>query len=178
MSKIFHPLLALIASATDKELAKYVEYLKHENKIMRARVPGQIHTKPAEQERLTVATFRVLPKRPVGQAIGYVLQCWGEFTRYCENGALSNDNNLSERMVLPIAIGRKNWMFLGSDNGGKAAAILYSIMAGAKSNQVEPFAYVRDVLVRFFGKRPDDLSDLLPDEWLKTHPNARRRWSR
>ena len=98
--------------------------------------------------------------------------------RYCENGALSNDNNLSERMVLPIAIGRKNWMFLGSDNGGKAVAILYSIMAGAKSNQVEPFAYVRDVLVRFFGKRPDDLSDLLLDEWLKTQPNARRRWSR
>ena len=69
-------------------------------------------------------------------------------------------------------------MFLGSDNGGKAAAILYSIMASAKSNQVEPFAYVRDLLVRFSGKRPDDLSDLLPDEWLKTHPDARRLWSR
>ena len=59
--------------------------------------------------------------------------------RYCENGALSIDNNLSERMVRPIAIGRKNWMFLGSDNGGKADAILYSIMASAKSNQVESF---------------------------------------
>jgi hypothetical protein len=69
-------------------------------------------------------------------------------------------------------------MFLGSDNGGKAAAILYSIMASAKSNQVEPFAYVRDLLVQFFGKRPDNLVELLPDEWLKTHPDARRRWSR
>lgn len=70
-------------------------------------------------------------------------------------------------------------MFLGSDNGGKAAAaILDSIMASAKANQVEPFAYVRDLLVQFSGKRPDDLSDLLPDAWLKMHPDARRRWSR
>ncbi len=69
-------------------------------------------------------------------------------------------------------------MFLGSDNGGMAAAILYSIMASAKANQVEPFAYARDLLMRFSGKRPDALSALLPDEWLKTHPEARRRWSR
>ncbi|MCA9249459.1 MAG: hypothetical protein KDA42_20215, partial [Planctomycetales bacterium] len=52
MSEIFHPLLALIASATDNQLAKYVEYLKEENKVLRARIPGQIHTKPEERERL------------------------------------------------------------------------------------------------------------------------------
>ena len=51
-AKLFHPLLALIASATDRELAKYVDYLKAENKILRARIPGQIHTRPAERERL------------------------------------------------------------------------------------------------------------------------------
>ena len=50
--KLFHPLLALIASATDRELAKYVDYLKEENKILRARIPGEIHTKPHERERL------------------------------------------------------------------------------------------------------------------------------
>jgi len=59
-----------------------------------------------------------------------------------------------------------------------AAAILYSIMASAKSNQAEPFAYERDLLVQFSGDRPDDLSDLLPDEWLKKHLESRRRWSR
>ena len=52
MPKFFHPLLALIASAADRELAKYIEYLKEENKILRARIPGQIHTKPSERERL------------------------------------------------------------------------------------------------------------------------------
>lgn len=102
----------------------------------------------------------------------------GRFARYSENSALSIDNNLSERMVRPVAIGRKNWVFLGSDNGGKAAAILYSIMASAKANQVEPFAYVRDLLGQFSGKRLDDLTALLPDEWLKTPLEARRRWSR
>jgi putative transposase len=52
MARIFHPLLALIASVTDRELARYVEYLKEENKILRARIPGQIHTRPSERERL------------------------------------------------------------------------------------------------------------------------------
>ena len=77
-----------------------------------------------------------------------------------------------------MAIGRKDYLLLGSDNGGKAAATLYNMMASAKANQVEPFAYVRDLLVQFSGEPPEDLSDLLPDERLKTHPEARRRWSR
>ena len=67
---------------------------------------------------------------------------------------LSIDNNLSERMVRPVAIGRKNYLFLGSDNGGNAAAVLYSVMASAKANQVEPFAYVRDLVVQLSGHSP------------------------
>ena len=127
---------------------------------------------------LQEAQWQVLPKSPVGRAIGYVLPRWDGLTRYCEDGALSIDNNLSERMVRPCAIGRKNWMFLGSDNGGRAAAILYSLMASAKANQVEPFAYLRDLLVRLSGSLPDDLAELLPDQWLRSHPESRRRWSR
>jgi hypothetical protein len=98
--------------------------------------------------------------------------------RYCENGALSIDNNLSEHMVRPVAIGRKNYLFLGSDNGGKAAVVLYSIMASAKANQVEPFAYVRDLLVQLSGATPPQVAALLPDAWLTSHPECRRRWSR
>lgn len=127
---------------------------------------------------LQEAQWQVLPKSPVGRAIRYVLPRWDSLVQYCEEGALSIDNNLSERMVRPVAIGRKNYLFLGSDNGGRAAAILYSIMASAKANQVEPFAYVRDLLVRFSDKPSEALSDLLPDQWLKTHPESRRRWSR
>ena len=123
-------------------------------------------------------TLFLLAVSPVGKAIGYVLPRWEGLTRYCEDGALAIDNNLSERMVRPVAIGRKNYLFLGSDNGGKAAAILYSVLASAKSNQVEPFAYVRDLLVQFSGEPRTDLSGLLPDHWLQAHPEARRRWSR
>ena len=63
MTKLFHPLLALIASATEHELAKYVEYLKEENKILRARIPGQFHTTPEERERL------IKFGKPLGRAI-------------------------------------------------------------------------------------------------------------
>jgi transposase len=89
---------------------------------------------------LQVTDQSVLPKSPIGQALQYVLPRWDGLVRYCENGALSIHNNLSERMVRPVAIGRKNYLFLRSDNGGKAAAVLYSIMASARANQVEPFA--------------------------------------
>ena len=65
----------------------------------------------------------LLPKSPVGQALQTVLPRWDGLVRYCENGSLSIDNNLSERMVRPVAIGRKNYLFLGSANGGTAAAV-------------------------------------------------------
>ena len=116
----------------------------------------------------------LLPKSPIGQALQYVLPRWDGLVRYCENGALSIDNNLSERSVRPVAIGRKNYLFMGSDNGGKAAAILYSMMASAKANQVEPFAYVRDLLVQLSRHSPPAIAALLPNTWLAAHPEFRR----
>ena len=95
-----------------------------------------------------------------------------------ERSTVSIDNNLSERKVRPVAIGRKNYLFMGSDNGGKAAAVLYSIMASAKANQVEPFAYVRDLLSQLSGRSPPAVATLLPDAWLAAHPESRRCWSR
>jgi transposase len=127
---------------------------------------------------LQVTEQSVLPKSPIGQALQYVLPRWDGLVRYCENGALSIDNNLSERMVRPVAIGRKNYLFMGSDNGGKAAAVLYSIMASAKAIQVEPFAYVRDLLVQLSRTTPPAVAALLPDAWLAAHPESRRCWSR
>lgn len=141
----------------------------------------QQHSLPVLNEfrHLLQATEQhVLPKSPIGQAIQYVLPRWDGLVRYCENGALSIDNNLSERMVRPVAIGRKNYLFMGSDNGGKAAAVLYSIMASAKANQVEPFAYVQDLLNQLSGCSPSAVATLLPDAWLMAHPESRRCGSR
>ena len=81
-------------------------------------------------------------------------------------------------MVRPLAIGRKDYLFLGSDNGGTTAAVLYSVLASAKANQVEPFAYVRDLLVELSGHSPPAAAAILTDSWLKAHPEARRSSSR
>jgi hypothetical protein len=76
------------------------------------------------------------------------------------------------------ALGRKNYLFMGSDSGGKSAAVLYSIMASAKANQVEPFTYVRDLLSQLLGCSPPAVAMLLPDVRLAAHPESRRCWSR
>ena len=129
-------------------------------------------------------TGRVLPKSPFGQTVHYVLPRWEGFVRYCEDGALAIDNNLSERTLRPCAIGRKNWLFLGNDRGGRTAAILLSFMASCKANQVEPWAYIRDMITEL-AKQPRGvtppsplLASLLPDAWLATHPEDYRPWSR
>jgi transposase len=136
---------------------------------------------------LEAAKRQVLPKSPVGEAIGYVLPRWEGFVRYCEAGFLAIDNNLSERMLRPCAIGRRNWTFVGSDRGGQTAAVLYSMIMSAKANSVEPWTWLRDVLTTLaaISSRPDsagppvpDLRSLLPDVWLTAHPEATRNWSR
>lgn len=127
---------------------------------------------------------QVLPKSPIGQAFTYTLNQWQALCRYTEDGALSIDNNLAERMVKLPAIGRGNWLFVGSEQGGHRAAILLSIIASAKYCQVEPWTWLNAVLtelpVRLAAsaatgppERPPDLGDLLPDAWLENHPEHR-----
>ncbi|WP_291169179.1 IS66 family transposase [Gimesia sp.] len=123
---------------------------------------------------LTETSRALLPKSPVAAAIQYLLSRWSGFTRYCTEGILSIDNNLAERTLRPCAIGRKNYLFVGSERGGQAAAVHYSLMASCKANEVEPFAYLRDVLARITDHAVDRLEELLPDQWLKQHPEAHR----
>ncbi len=79
------------------------------------------------------------------------------------------DNNTSERTLRLAAIGRKNWMVLGSDQGGETAATLFSILANAKRYRIEPFAYVRALLIALSSDEVD-LESLLPDVWIAAHP--------
>src|SRR6185312_3370961 len=74
-----------------------------------------------------------------------------------------------ERTLRPCAIGRKNWMFFGSDRGGETAAILLSVLAGARRHGIEPFAYVRQLLI-VLSSADVDLRSLLPDIWIAAHP--------
>jgi len=110
-----------------------------------------------------------LPKSQFGKAIAYALNHWPELRRFTENGVLEIDNNISERTLRLCAIGRKNWMFVGSDRGGETAAICFSILANAKRYRIEPFAYVRALLIALSSDEVD-LESLLPDVWIAAHP--------
>jgi transposase len=107
----------------------------------------------------------VLPKSPMGEAITYALNQWAALCVYLLDGDLNIDNNISENALRRIAVGRKNWMFLGSDNGGRTAAVLFSMIATCQRHGVEPFAYLRDVLTRIAAHPHNRLAELLPGRW-------------
>jgi transposase len=111
----------------------------------------------------------VLPKSPEGQAIAYTLSNWEALIRYCEDGDLEIDNNGAERSLRGIAVGRKNWLFFGSDNGGQTTAILTSFVATCKRLQINPFTYLRDVFDRISAHPVNRLRELLPDNWKAAH---------
>jgi transposase len=107
----------------------------------------------------------VLPKSPLGEAIGYALNNWSALIRYTDAGFLSIDNNVAEREMKRIAIGRKNWLFVGSERGGQTAAVLFSFTSTCQRLGVEPWAYLQDVLTRLPVLPADQLDALLPDRW-------------
>jgi transposase len=129
----------------------------------------------AFEEWLTEQGRHVLPKSPIGQAIAYAQSNWAALCRYPEHGELSIDKNLAERTLRAQAIGRRNWTFLGSDRGGRTAAILYSMTGSCKHHDIDPFAYLTDILRRLPSHPAQQLDELLPDAWFTSHPSARRK---
>jgi transposase len=121
--------------------------------------------------RLAELEKRVLPKSVLSKAVSYASNQWQALRRYAEDGRLSIDNNVSERTLRHQAIGRKNWLFLGSRQAGPRAAVLFTILAGAKRHRIEPWTYLRELLLRLHG---DDsrLDEMLPDKWAANHPES------
>jgi transposase len=111
-----------------------------------------------------------LPKSPLGTAIGYASNNWAALKKYLEQGFLALDNNLSERTLRAIALGRNAWGVIGSEVGGTTAAILFSVVGTCKHLGIDPFAYLRETLPGLFalGEKPtaEQLLDWLPDRWL------------
>ena len=123
------------------------------------------------EARLAGLENRALPKSALGKAVGYALNQWLALRRYTEDGRLSIDNNVSERTLRHQAIGRKNWLFLGSEQAGPRAAVLFTILAGAKRHRIEPWTYLRELLLRLHDEDPR-LDEMLPDHWAAQHPEA------
>jgi len=104
----------------------------------------------------------VLPQSAIGQAIYYSLQRWDKLCLYTTDGRLQIDNNLVENAIRPVAIGRKNYLFAGSHNGARRAAMLYSLLGTCKINGVNPFEWLREVLTRIPDHPVNNLQQLLP----------------
>jgi len=114
---------------------------------------------------LDTEALQVLPKSTLGKAIGYMLGRWKYLKRYVEDGRFEIDNNLIENAIRPVALGRKNYLFAGSHNGARRSALIYTLVANAKLQGLEPFAYMRDVISRIADYPYKKLADLLPVNW-------------
>jgi len=104
----------------------------------------------------------VLPKSSIGKAIDYTLSLWPRLIRYADDGRFGIDNNLVENSIRPIAIGRKNYLFAGSHNGAKWAAILYTLLATAELKGLEPKSWFKELLGKIADHPINRLEELLP----------------
>ena len=111
---------------------------------------------------LTSQLGRLSRNHDLAKAINYMLRRWEAFTRFLGDGRICITNNAAERALRGVALGRKSWLFCGSDRGGQRAAIMYSLIVTAKLNDVDPQAWLADVLARIAGHPASRLDDLLP----------------
>lgn len=108
---------------------------------------------------------QVLPSSPIGKAIAYNLSLWDKLVVYLQDGRLQPDNNAVENSVRPSAIGRRNYLFAGSHEGAKRAAMLYSFMGSCKMHGINPQQWLQDVLERIPEQKANKLFELLPNNW-------------
>ena len=127
-----------------------------------------IHREKAEpvfddlQVWLAAQLPKISGKTPLAGAIRYALTRMKRLRPYLENGFLELDNNSAERSMRPIALGRKNYLFMGSEGGGKAAATAYALIETAKLNGVDPLAWLTDTLGRIADHKINRLEELMP----------------
>ena len=106
------------------------------------------------------------------KAIDYMLTRWPTFTRFLDDGRICLSNNAAERALRGIALGRRAWLFAGSDRGGERAAAMYTLIATAKLNDINPQAWLADVLARIADHPVSRLHELLPWHWKATQNQA------
>jgi transposase len=120
-------------------------------------------------ERLKQFAIDALPASAFGKALGYAMNQREALCRYTTDGRLEIDNNFAENAIRPLALGRKNWLFAGSERGGKACAIAMSLLHSAKACGVNPYDYLHDIYNRIMSYPVSRLHELLPDVWKLDH---------
>lgn len=109
---------------------------------------------------------------PLAKACRYPLNRWAAMVRYCDDGLLEISNNLVENALRGVALGRRNWLFVGSPKGGDAAALFYSLVETCRLNGVEPEAWLTDVIARIGDHPINRIDELLPWQWQAAQDNA------
>jgi transposase len=116
-------------------------------------------------ERMKAWSVKAPPKTPLGKALSYALTNWPCLIRYVDDPRLPLDNNPAEQAIRPVAVGRKNWLFMGSERGGRAAAVYMTLLATCRRAKVNPFDYLQDILRRIMSHSTRNLDELLPGNW-------------
>jgi len=116
-------------------------------------------------ERLEELKAEMLPSEPLATAITYALNQRKALCRYLDDGRLKPDNNISENAIRPLALGRKNWLFAGSERGARATALFLSLIQSCKACELNPWEYFNDMLRRIMSHPVNRLRELLPDQW-------------
>jgi hypothetical protein len=119
-------------------------------------------------ENAPESTSKVLPKSKIGKAISYTLGMWHRLERYLDDGRYEIDNNWVENSIRAVALGRKNFLFAGSHDAAQRSAMIYSLMATCKKNEIEPSEWLTDVLTRIQDYQINKIDDLLPGNWKKS----------
>jgi transposase len=117
----------------------------------------------------TLMNGKILPKSKFREALGYFCSLIPHLKNYTTTAWARIDNNVAERAVRPLALGRKNWLFVGSEEGGEAAAIILSLVQSCRAIKINPREYLEDVMRRLMSHNSQKLEELLPDQWAKVH---------
>jgi len=133
----------------------------------------QKHSRPLVEslyDWMVLQSMGLLPKSKLLGAINYMLKRWDSFTRFLESGAIPMDSNLAERSLKYPILGRKAWLFVGNPEAGETAAKLFTLTKSCNRHRINPLAYLQDVYTRLPMLSEVELPSLLPDNWIKDHP--------
>jgi len=118
---------------------------------------------------------RYLPQSLLGQALSYALNQWPLLERFLDHGEVEIDNNLVENAIRPTAVGKKNWLFFGSEEAGQRSAVMYTLIENCRLHGVDPYAYLKDVLERLPRTTNQEVAQLTPLNWKQARQSAVKR---